>query len=38
MKVFTRFDDGKYGIFIHWGVYAVPAWGNSGKNESYAEW
>ncbi|KAH7071544.1 glycoside hydrolase superfamily [Paraphoma chrysanthemicola] len=32
------FDNGKYGIFIHWGVYAVPAWGNSGKNESYAEW
>ncbi|KAM0716787.1 hypothetical protein Q7P37_008232 [Cladosporium fusiforme] len=28
----------KYGIFIHWGVYSVPAWGNVGKNESYAEW
>jgi alpha-L-fucosidase len=23
---------GKYGIFIHWGVYAVPGWGNSGEN------
>lgn len=23
---------GKYGIFIHWGVYSVPAWGNVGKN------
>lgn len=28
----------KYGIFIHWGVYSVPGWGNKGKNESYAEW
>jgi alpha-L-fucosidase len=28
----------KYGIFIHWGPYSVPAWGNVGKNESYAEW
>lgn len=32
------FNDGKYGIFIHWGVYSVPAWGNSGERESYAEW
>ncbi|KAF2023081.1 glycoside hydrolase [Setomelanomma holmii] len=32
------FDNSKYGIFIHWGVYAVPAWGNSGKKESYVEW
>lgn len=32
------FNDAKYGIFIHWGVYAVPAWGNVGDNESYAEW
>jgi alpha-L-fucosidase len=23
---------GKYGIFIHWGVYSVPGWGNSGEN------
>lgn len=28
----------KYGIFIHWGLYSVPAWGNSGDNRSYAEW
>lgn len=28
----------KYGIFIHWGIYSVPAWGNKGPNESYAEW
>ncbi|KAG8162990.1 hypothetical protein KVR01_007468 [Diaporthe batatas] len=32
------FNNAKYGIFIHWGVYAVPGWGNSGNNESYAEW
>lgn len=22
------YQDGKFGIFIHWGVYAVPAFGN----------
>ena len=32
------FDDAKYGIFIHWGLYSIPAWGNSGSNETYAEW
>ena len=25
----------KFGIFIHWGVYSVPAWGSKGQ---YAEW
>ncbi|MBN1490148.1 MAG: alpha-L-fucosidase [Phycisphaerae bacterium] len=29
------FEDSKFGIFIHWGVYSVPAWGPKGK---YAEW
>jgi len=29
------FTDAKLGIFIHWGVYSVPAW--SGP-EDYAEW
>jgi len=29
------FDESKFGIFIHWGVYSVPAWGPKGK---YAEW
>ncbi len=29
------FNDGKFGIFIHWGVYAVPAYTTKG---SYAEW
>jgi alpha-L-fucosidase len=29
------FDDAKFGIFIHWGVYSVPAWGPVGE---YAEW
>ncbi|KAK6086326.1 glycoside hydrolase family 29 protein [Seiridium cupressi] len=32
------FDDAKYGIFIHWGPYAVTGWGNSSPHESYAEW
>jgi alpha-L-fucosidase len=32
------YNNAKYGIFIHWGVYAVPAWGNVGKNETYSEW
>ena len=27
--------DAKFGIFIHWGVYSVPAWRPKG---SYAEW
>lgn len=29
------FEDAKFGIFIHWGVYSVPAWGSIGK---YSEW
>ncbi len=29
------FDEAKVGIFIHWGVYSVPAWGPKDK---YAEW
>jgi alpha-L-fucosidase len=29
------FDDAKFGIFIHWGVYSVPAWG---PKTTYAEW
>lgn len=32
------FDNAKFGIFIHWGPYAVPGWGNSTPHESYAEW
>ncbi|KXJ88132.1 tissue alpha-L-fucosidase [Microdochium bolleyi] len=32
------FNDAKYGIFIHWGIYAVTGWGNSTPYESYAEW
>ncbi len=27
--------DAKFGIFIHWGIYSVPAWGKVGE---YAEW
>lgn len=29
------FEDAKFGIFIHWGLYSVPAWAPKGK---YAEW
>lgn len=29
------FTDAKFGIFIHWGVYAVPGWSSKGN---YAEW
>lgn len=29
------FLDAKFGIFIHWGLYSVPAWGKVGE---YAEW
>jgi alpha-L-fucosidase len=29
------FLDAKFGIFIHWGVYSVPAWG---MPKEYAEW
>ncbi|KAH7304736.1 alpha-L-fucosidase [Stachybotrys elegans] len=32
------FDESKYGIFLHWGPYAVAGWGNSTPYESYAEW
>lgn len=34
------FQDAKFGIFIHWGVYSVPAWRNvtEGRYASYAEW
>lgn len=29
------FLDAKFGIFIHWGLYSVPAWG---APQQYAEW
>lgn len=29
------FKDAKFGIFIHWGVYAVPGWSTKGN---YSEW
>src|SRR4030095_10604745 len=29
------YKDGKFGIFIHWGVYSVPGWSTKGN---YAEW
>ncbi|KAL1897926.1 hypothetical protein Sste5346_003778 [Sporothrix stenoceras] len=32
------FDNAKYGIFIHWGPYAVPGYGGPPEHETYAEW
>ncbi|GMA32952.1 hypothetical protein GCM10025875_29440 [Litorihabitans aurantiacus] len=35
------FDDAKFGIFIHWGAYSVPAWAageDDHGGENYAEW
>lgn len=32
------YNNAKYGIFIHWGIYSVPGWGNKGAKENYAEW
>ncbi|GAB4343943.1 MAG: alpha-L-fucosidase [Candidatus Abyssubacteria bacterium] len=29
------YDEAKFGIFVHWGVYSVPAWDVKG---SYTEW
>lgn len=34
----TWYNNAKYGIFIHWGIYSVPAWGDTGSKENYAEW
>lgn len=31
----TWFEDAKFGIFIHWGLYSIPAWSPRG---TYAEW
>ncbi|NOZ14210.1 MAG: alpha-L-fucosidase [Acidobacteria bacterium] len=34
------FENAKFGIFVHWGVYSVPAWRKlePGRYASYAEW
>lgn len=35
------YNDAKFGIFIHWGVYSVPSWApteNVGVYGKYAEW
>ena len=29
------FEDAKFGIFIHWGLYSVPGWSPKG---TYSEW
>lgn len=32
------FHQVKFGIFIHWGIYSAPAYGDVAPNEDYAEW
>ena len=34
------FEDAKFGIFIHWGVFSVPSWGptEGPVYQKYAEW
>lgn len=32
------FNEAKFGIFIHWGIYSAPAYGSVAPNEDYAEW
>lgn len=34
------FSDAKFGIFIHWGLFSVPAWGptDAAVYDKYAEW
>lgn len=38
----TWFTDAKFGIFVHWGVYSVPAWAPANEDigvyAKYAEW
>lgn len=34
----TWYSDAKYGIFVHWGIYSVPGWGNVGPKENYPAW
>lgn len=31
------FNQARFGMFIHWGIYSVPA-GEYGTNKNYAEW
>jgi len=32
------YADAKLGVFVHWGVYSVPAWANPDSEHAYAEW
>ncbi|MDJ1484842.1 alpha-L-fucosidase [Cytophagaceae bacterium YF14B1] len=39
----TWFEDAKFGIFIHWGLFSVPSWGPTPKDgasiyDCYSEW
>ncbi|MFT4031796.1 MAG: alpha-L-fucosidase [Siphonobacter sp.] len=42
-RVPTWFEDAKFGIFIHWGLFSVPAYGPTARDgvgvyDRYAEW
>lgn len=32
------YNEVKFGIFVHWGVYSAPAYGDRQPREDYAEW
>ena len=33
------YDESKFGIFIHWGVFSVPSWGQADSSgDASAEW
>lgn len=32
------YDDSKFGIFIHWGVFSVPSWGNFSGEWFWQQW
>ncbi|MFB6121771.1 MAG: alpha-L-fucosidase [Halobacteriaceae archaeon] len=32
------FADAKLGVFVHWGLYSVPAWADPESDHAYAEW
>ena len=34
------FKEARYGLFIHWGLYAIPGgtWGDTVRKRGYSEW
>ena len=31
------YDEAKFGIFIHWGIFSVPSWSHGGAAEWYVQ-